>query len=152
MIEYSVKGFDETWPRIKDLVVVQWNEVDERRKTSDISVVEEFYSNLQESGSHYIVVAEEERTVIGYSSIFLTPSPHTGTLHAMTDVMYVVPEQRGNSIGLGLIHKAEEEAVTRGAHHFFVTFKNNVSHENIVEKLGFFNYETTYSKPLKDLK
>ena len=148
MITYRTTTFTEAWPLIKDLVSDQWGEVDHRRKTSQLDVMEETYSKMEAIGVHYIVLAESDDTIVGYNSMFITNSPHTSTLHAVTDTIYVSPSVRGDGVGTGLIKGAEEEAKSRGAEHIMVTFKNDQGHPNIVEELGFFSYETIYSKAI----
>lgn len=147
-IEYSLVGFREAFPKIKDLVSKQWEEVDHRRKTSKLKVMEETYNGLEDSGVHFLVIAESLGEVVGYISMFCTKSPHTGELHSTTDTIFVSPSVRGAGVGKGLIRLAEEESVVRGAKHMMVTFKNEFPHDNIVEDLGFFSYETVYSKAL----
>lgn len=131
-----------------NLIAKQWLEVDERRKSSDLNVQWDSYINASNLGMQFWVLALRGESVLGYVSMLLTPSMHTGELTALTDTMYVIPEERGSGVGSGLINKVEEVVRERGAKHLMVTFKNDVNHAPIVERLGLFNYETVYCKPL----
>lgn len=148
MILYETVGFREAWPQIKDLVALQWEEVDHRRKTSMLDVMETTYEAMEDKGIHYVVLATQEDIIVGYVSMFIVDSPHTGTLHATVDTIYTNSEMRDLGIGTGLIEEAEVEAKALGAQHIMVAFKNNQNHPNIVEELGFFSYETIYSKAI----
>jgi len=152
MIEYGIFTFSEIWPFAKELVAKQWEEVDHRRKTSKLNVVEDFYKTAEEAGIHFIVAAIDGDKVAGYISLFYQDSPHTGTLHVVTDTVYVNSEYRHSGVGKEMIKIAEEEAKRIGAEHFMITFKNEYDHSSIVEDLGFFSYQTIYSKALVDKK
>lgn len=130
------------------LLEKQWEEVDERRKSSDLSVQWDNYEAADEADMHRWLLAERGDKVLGFISMFLCPSMHTGELTALTDTMYVLPEERGTGVGTELIKRAEEMVKEMGAKHMMVTFKNDVDHAPLAERLGLFNYETVYCKPL----
>lgn len=141
-----IVGNEEAKKQFVDLLNTQWVEVDHRRKTSKLNVDFDKYIKMEEVGSHYMVAAYKRDLLVGYTSIFLAPSTHTGELTALTDSMFVRKEYRKSKVGSELINKAEKEAVVKGAKHFMVTFKNDKPHQHIVEDLGFFSYETIYAK------
>lgn len=136
--------------QFETLLKLQWVEVDHRRKTSKLAVDFDKYIQMEEAGVHFMVVAYEGESLLGYNSVFLTPSPHTGELTALTDTIFVKREYRKGSVGKELIGLAEGFAKEKGAKHFMVTFKNDKPHDNIVEELGFFSYETVYAKYIGD--
>ncbi len=147
MITTYVKMFSELWgDELQTLLQMHWNEVDHRRKTTEMNIVKDFYDKIEATGMHYIIAAYDQEKLIGYMSMFIAPSPHTGTLHATTDVMFVHPEYRNKNIGKELIKSSEQEAKRRNAEHIMVTFKNNVDHSKLVDGLDYYNYETIYSK------
>lgn len=134
----------------KSLIATQWLEVDHRRKTSELDVDFDKYVQMEELGVHYIVFAYEGVNLIGYCSMFSSPSPHTKEMTALTDSMFILKEYRKSGLGSKLIKAAEQEAVSRGCKHIMVTFKNSHPHPSIVEDLGFFSYETIYAKAIGD--
>lgn len=136
--------------QFESLLKLQWEEVDHRRKTSNLSVDFEKYVSMEEAGVHFMVVAYKSGELVGYNSMFISPSPHTGELTALTDTIFVKKQYRKGSVGKGLISLAEEASRSKGAKHFMVTFKNDKPHDNIVEDLGFFSYETIYAKYIGD--
>jgi GNAT superfamily N-acetyltransferase len=150
MIEYSIVGFTEAWPQIRNLVKSQWGEVDHRAVESHLDVMEQTYTNMEDLGLHYVVLATEDKEVFGYDSMMITENPHTSELTALTDTMYISPEKRKAGLGREMIKVAEEEAVRRGALRMCIVLKNNQRHEDLVDGLGYFSYETIYSKYLKD--
>ena len=133
-----------------NLVQEQWLEVDHRRKTSTLDVDFDKYVQMEGLGVHYIVFAFSEEELVGYCSMFSSPSPHTKELTAMTDSMFIKKGYRKLGLGTKLIKEAEVEAMKRGCRHIMVTFKNSSPHPNIVEDLGFFSYETIYAKAIGD--
>jgi len=132
--------------QFRELVKYQWLEVDHRRKTSALDIDFNKYLKLEEAGFHYMVVAFSDKELVGYNSMFASPSPHTGELTALTDTIFIKKEYRKGGLGSTMIKLAEEEAKTRGCAHIMVTFKNDQPHPEIVKELGFFSYETIYSK------
>ena len=134
---------------LEEAVEQQWLEVDERRKTSPLNVQWAAYERAIEIGANFWLVAEsEEGGLLGYISVFLTPSMHTGEATALTDTIYVLPKGRGKGVGKELLRASMLHAKDRGAIHFMATFKNNIDHSNIVKDLDMFNYETLYCKEL----
>lgn len=132
--------------QFKELIETQWLEVDHRRKTSDLDVDFSKYLKLEELGVHYIVLAYLKAELVGYNSMFSAESPHTGELTATTDTIFIKKGYRKGGLGSEMVRLAEEEAKSRGCKHIMVTFKNSSPHPSIVEDLGFFSYETIYSK------
>lgn len=133
-----------------DLLELQWLEVDHRRKTGSLDVDFDQYLKMESLGVHFLVVAYTDDKLIGYNSMFVSPSPHTGELTATTDTIYISKEYRKFGIGSSLIELAEYESTKRGCKHIMVTFKNDQPHPTIVEDLGFFSYETIYAKHIGD--
>ena len=148
MITYEVVGFSEGFPQMAHLIFQQYDEVDHRRKTSDANPMVERYEALEEEGLHFMVIAKDEDRVVGYASLFIADSPHTQTKHVVSDLLYTLPETRGEGVGEEMIRLAAEEGKSRGAEHIMITLKNSVPHLKLVDKLGFFSYETIYSKCL----
>jgi len=140
--------------RFNELLLNQWDEVDDRRKTSELNVQWQSYKAADDNRMHFWLLAiqyDEEgnqEDILGYVSMFLCPSMHTGELTALTDTIYVVQSARGTGVGRTLLSKAEEYVTKRGASHMMVTFKNAVNHAKLADQLGLFNYETVYCKPL----
>jgi len=140
---------DELEASVSPLTVIQWQEVDERRKSSEINVQWDSYRAMMDMGkNHWLGVYTDKAELVGYISFFLTESLHTGELTALTDTTYVLKEYRGGNVGKALISNAMDMAKALGAKHFMSTFKNGVDHEQITKDLGLFNYETVYCKAL----
>lgn len=132
------------------LTKCQWEEVDHRRKTSDLDIDYNKYLKMEELGVHYFVVAYTDTELVGYNSMFVSPSPHTKELTALTDTIFIKKEWRKSGIGSEMIRLAEVEAKERGAKNIMVTFKNDSPHPEIVKSQGFFSYETIYAKYIGD--
>jgi GNAT superfamily N-acetyltransferase len=132
------------------LVEEQWLEVDHRRKTSKLDVDFDKYIKMDDLGIHFIVLAYTDEELVGYDSMFISPTPHTGEITALTDSMFIKRKYRKGGLGTVMIKMAEGEAKARGAKHMMVTFKNDSPHPEIVKDLGFFSYETIYAKTLGD--
>lgn len=146
----TLLGNEEAKRQFESLLKLQWEEVDPRRKTTELNVDFDKYLEMEGLGVHFIVVAYEEGNLLGYNSMLLTPSPHTGELTALTDTIFIKKGSRHTGVGREMIRVAEEVARSKGAEHYLVTFKNEFKHDGIVEDLGFFNYETVYAKYIGD--
>lgn len=146
----TIVGNEEAKRQFDELLKLQWSEVDHRRKTSDLDVNFDTYLQMEKLGCHFMVVAYDNGSLLGYNSIFVSPSPHTGELTALTDTIFLKREHRGGDVGKEMIKLAEDKARSMGAKHFMVTFKNDKPHDNIVKDLGFFSYETIYAKWIGD--
>ncbi len=140
--------------RFNELLLIQWDEVDERRKSAELNVQWESYKAADRAGMQFWLLAIEydsdgnQTDILGYISMLVCPSMHTGELTALTDTMYVLPSQRGTGVGTQLLSKAEAIVAAKGAKHMMVTFKNDVNHAPLADRLGLFNYETVYCKSL----
>ena len=132
------------------LTLSQWDEVDHRRKTSDLNLDYDKYIMMGNAGMHFIVLAHTDIDLIGYLSIFIVESLHTREITALTDTIFIKKEYRKGGLGSDMIAKAEAECKARGAKNFMVTFKNDSPHPEIVKQSGFFSYETIYAKYIGD--
>ena len=141
---------EESKSQFEDLLKLQWLEVDHRRKSSDLDVDFDKYIKMGELGIHFIVVAYTNESLVGYNSIFISPSAHTKELTSLTDTIFIHKDYRKLGVGSKMIALAECESVERGAKHMMVTFKNDHPHPEIVKELGFFSYETIYAKYIGD--
>lgn len=149
-ISFEIVPADQLETVFGEVVVQQWEEVDERRKTSDLNVQWDTYRQAVTVGSCAWIAAwdKDQDVLLGYISLLLCPSLHTGELTMLTDTIYVLPNGRGQGVGKKLLERAEELGRQIGVKHFMTTFKNSVNHNHLVEALGFFNYETIYCKAL----
>lgn len=146
----DIVNSEEAKQQFIGLVEEQWLEVDHRRKTSKLDVDFNKYIKMDDLGIHFIVLAYTDEELVGYDSMFISPTPHTGEITALTDSMFIKREYRKGGLGTTMIKMAEGEAKARGAKHMMVTFKNDSPHPEIVKDLGFFSYETIYAKALGD--
>ena len=132
------------------LTQLQWDEVDHRRKTSNLNLDFDKYVSMGDAGMHFMVLAYTNEDIIGYMSIFITESLHTREITALTDTIFIRKEYRKGGLGSDMIEAAEKECKSRGASNFMVTFKNDSPHPQIVENNNFFSYETIYAKYIGD--
>lgn len=141
-----IQSNEEAKERFDELTQDQWAEVDHRRKTSDLNLDFDKYVMMGDAGMHFIVLAHTDTELVGYLSIFITESLHTREITALTDTIFIKKDCRKGGLGSDMIARAERECIERGAKNFMVTFKNDSPHPEIVEKHGFFSYETIYAK------
>lgn len=149
-VSFEVVEADNLELYFGEAVEQQWLEVDDRRKSSELDVQWDIYRQAVSMGSCAWIAAWDDNsdTLLGYISLLLAPSLHTGELTMLTDTIYVLPNGRGQGVGKALLEKAEALGRSIGVKHFMTTFKNSVDHSKLVDGLGFFNYETIYCKAL----
>jgi GNAT superfamily N-acetyltransferase len=106
---------------------------DEKKYDENIDenfVVTNMYENYIEDRNRYIVVAEENNTIIGYLYGYIKQDVTGNNKVCMLDALYVVKEYRQKKIASKLIHSFQEWCVQNQV----MTIDVNVCSENIIAK------------------
>lgn len=95
-----------------------------------------------------VVRLAETGKVLGYAMYILTPTLHAkNTLHAISDVVYIVPEWRKGLMAFKFLNFVERHCKMAGAKvmHTFMPAKVSAA---VMERVGHKIYEVTYMKVL----
>lgn len=76
------------------------------------------YEALDEQTPSFAIVAFDDEEAVGVSAVTIGIHPHTSTLFAQNDTLYVKPKYRCRNVGGILFVKSEREAKRRGAVSF----------------------------------
>lgn len=76
------------------------------------------YEALDEESPSFAIVAFDGTEAVGVAAVIVSVHPHTSTLFAQNDTLYVKPAYRGRNVGGVLFVKAEREARALGAVSF----------------------------------
>lgn len=132
--------FREMMPLWKD----HWEEIAIHRDAIPLDPDVAEYQRLDNEGVLAVVVARCEGRVVGYYISFVKSHLHyRTTLHAFTDVYYVVPDFRKGFCGIRLIEAAMKHWRERGVKKAFTATKFALNMTPVFEHLGWISTENT---------
>jgi L-amino acid N-acyltransferase YncA len=103
-----------------------------------------------DSGRLHVFTARHDRRLVGYHVAIVAGHLHyVSTLHAITDVYYVLPEYRKGRTGLCLFRAYEAEMVRLGVRKLITGAKLHTADGRsgkLFEYLGWRPTETVYTK------
>jgi GNAT superfamily N-acetyltransferase len=141
--------FAECWDDAQVLFVQHFREISTHQDIP-LSINRAFYEGAAEIGRLVIVVARDDRQLVGYAVFYVAPHPHyDGCLTAVQDVFYVDPARRGGSIGWRILGYSEEILRLRGVQvvHHHVKLAHPML-GRLLERKGYAPVETLYSRRL----
>jgi GNAT superfamily N-acetyltransferase len=112
------ESFIEALPELMSLFAQHWRETGLYRQFADrmpLSPNLEKYKYAEASGVLFTLTARLDGRIVGYYVAVVQPALHySTTLHAVTDIPYVLPEVRHRGIGVRLFVEAEKRLKARG--------------------------------------
>ncbi len=126
-----------------------WDEVSQLRDTFKLDPDIESYLLLDDAGMLRLYTMREgdDNLLVGYALYIIQPVLHCkGSFQAVSDVMYIEPEYRGN--GYTLLNLVQEDLKKEGVKWFSFTVKAWLDSGKLAEKLGCKLYEKVYQKEL----
>ncbi len=149
IVEVSVKTIQDF---NKGLLEKHWEELASNKELIKLNPDWDKYYTFEKLGVIKSLAVFVEDKMVGYSCVILQPHLHySDDLYAFVDVVYVDPEYRMSGVGLKLLNAIENQAKEAGAsiiiHHVKT---NHMTLGNILETLGYKQFEINYSKKLKE--
>jgi GNAT superfamily N-acetyltransferase len=87
--------------------------------------------------------------LIGYFVSFVLPGLHyQQTMMAINDIMYIMPEHRGGTVGYRLVKLATEDLKNLGADVLIIHMKVDYPFRSLLTKLGFHLTEENWERVL----
>lgn len=137
--------------RVLPLMRAHYGESEPHASTRIFNPAWDVYAHLEASKAYLFIIAQhhEHKKILGYVGAFLTRAMHAkDSLMCVVDGFYVVPEARGNSLGIALISEMEAEAKRLGANRFCAAAPVGTQADKMLGHLGMFPVELLYSKEL----
>lgn len=152
---------DLTWESLQrlldeglaELIFAHWEEVGVDKDVVQFDPDYEHFLRLEKAGSFKIMAMRRLDKLIGYNGFLIHPHPHyRKVLHALNDVIYVDPEERGRS-GVRMIKTAEHDLFEWGVKRIMYHSKEHVkvgskdgTLGDLLALLGYAKMESTYTK------
>jgi GNAT superfamily N-acetyltransferase len=165
MITYQVEKYadviDEIWPLLED----HYQEIatDKHMKPFDPDLAR--YQSMEDQDMLRIFTARaaphptdnkdyfngKPVGLIGYFVTVILPGLHyQQTLMAINDIMYIMPEHRGGTVGYRLLKLATEDLKNLGADILTIHMKTEYPFRSLLAKLGFHLTEENWEKVLNE--
>lgn len=98
----------------------------------------EFYERMQASGAWFAFAAMRDQQMVGYVSAAVTPHPfNPAVVFCASEALFVDPPYRPASVGVRLIHAAEQEGKRRGAHWMAWHCRAGTTLAAVLEQRGY---------------
>lgn len=148
-VQLSIRevGTDEGYRLIAPLLQRHYEEIGKFKDIWEVDPELEAYQVMEAKGRLLALVAFLDNEVVGYSITFLAFNLHyKGTMIAQNDLLYVVPERRGSSLGLRLMRETITHAKQRGAKLMQWHSKLDTSLNTLLPKLGYEVLDVIWAK------
>lgn len=104
---------------------------------------------MENDGNFVFFTARDKNNIVGYVAFFINPNMHYMTsLQAVQDVLYVLPEYRGQGLGERLIQASDGYLRDRGVDMVYHHVKTYKEFGPLLERNGYTHLENIYAKRL----
>lgn len=143
----NVTHMPEGWNSFLELVPMwrkHWEEIAIHKDVIPLDPDIPEYQRMHAAGQLDVIVSRNEGRPVGYYISFVRPHLHyRTTLHAFTDVYYVLPDFRKGRCGIRLIEAAMKHWRERGVKKAFSATKFALNMTPVFELLGWQSTENT---------
>lgn len=150
MITFAVESWHDCYRDMMPLWAAHHAEVAIHHEAVPLDPDLEQYAFMEQRGQLCCLIARSGGAIVGYYLSIIKPHLHyRTTLHAFTDVYYVIPEFReGTGCGIKLFKEAERIWIARGVKKAFTATKLHLDMSKILSRLGWEHTEHTFCKLL----
>jgi GNAT superfamily N-acetyltransferase len=150
MITISIEPWSKCQPDIAQLCVRHWEEIAHNKDFIKLDPDWDKYALLDKAGMLSVTIARVDGVIAGYQIYMVMPHLHyKNSLTAMSDVLYLAPEQRHGTFGIRLMKAAEEELNRLGVQRIIQNVKLTNDWGKILERMGYKPFERIYAKILR---
>lgn len=152
MITASVERLTDVLPELQALFDTHYKDLALNQDQVPLDPMYDDYLQRDAQERILLVSLRKDGQMIGYFVSFIAPSLHYKTCLTCTmDIVYVMPEHRGNGMSMiRMLKVAKQECKRRGVQRWFVGSKLHKDIGRIYEAFGFQPVETYYSMMLGD--
>jgi len=153
-ITYQVEKWRDALPEMEPLLVEHWREIALGHDKVPLDIARGKYQALCDAGNLHVVIVRDNGKMIGYHVAIVSGHLHyLSTLHAITDVYYLMTEYRKGRTGIRLFQKVEAEMRRLGVKKLFTGAKLHTAagkSGKLFEYLGYAATETLFTKYIGD--
>lgn len=147
MITYQVEKIETVREETAALLSLHWQELGLDHERIPLDADHARYEDLERQGILHIVTVRDMGKLVGYHIALVTPHLHyKSTLHAITDIYFLLPEYRQGRIGIKLFQFVEQDLRARGVKRLLTSNKLHLDIGKIFDYLGYKEVERLYSK------
>lgn len=150
---YQVEPWSSFKVEAKGLFERHWKEVALNHAEVPLDIDYARYDEMATRGAVHVVTARRDSKLIGYHVAFISGHMHyLSTLHAVTDVYWIAPENRHGVTAIRLFQAVERELAKRGVKKLLTATKLHMDQGALFEHLGYRPIERMYSKLIGEKK
>lgn len=151
MTIYAVERWKDIRAEMLPMLERHWHEVALNHAAVPLDIDEAAYRRCDEAGALHIVTARQEKKLVGYHvAIVSTHLHYASTLHGITDVYWIAPENRHGTTAARMFQHVEKELKTLGVKKLFTATKLHLDQGRLFEYLGYKPVERLYTKMIGD--
>ncbi len=148
MRTFTEELVSELWDELMPLLKDHWREI---AHYQDIPLDPDIaaYEAVEEQAMLRCYTAREDDKLIGYAVFFVRRGMHyRGSLQAIQDVLFLLPEYRHGSIGVALIQYSERQLAAEGVQAVYHHCKTTNQVGRLLVRLGYELIDEVYGKRL----
>ena len=119
-----------------------------RNKFERLDVDAELVQKLISSGHFYLFCIYDNNEFVGYVGTTVAPNYVLGKVHAITDLIYILPPHRRNGYMEFAVQSIEKELVKLGIDDHSLSLPNKEYSLPVAQSLGYHETSAVYSKYL----
>lgn len=132
------------------LAEAHWKETEMYRHGQPFCPSFDRYNAYDKAGWLFQYTARSEGQLVGYATMYLTPSQHTQLPIATEDTFFLLPEYRKGRNAIRFYRFIEEDLWQRGAVEIMMTVKLTNGAGRVLEYLGFSETAKQYTKQISE--
>lgn len=153
MLTFQLETWREFFQEAKPLMQLHWEEIALDKKSIKLSLDEEKYQTMSDSGILHVLGVRFDDVLVGYYIAFLLPHVHykEAGLMAFTDIYFLLPECRKANNGALLFIEAEKSLKAKGVTKAYLSTKVHKDNSILFEKLGWTLSDKSFTKILNEV-
>ena len=148
-MKFAIENLAKVRREIEPLLMEHWNEIALNKDIIKLNPDWREYARLDELNALRIYTARKDGELMGYFVIMVSRSLHyKDHLFANNDIVFLTKPARKGLTGLKLVKFAMESLKAEGVTKLHINTKTHQPFDPIMERLGFEEIETVFSKVL----
>jgi hypothetical protein len=148
-MDFAIENLAKVRREIEPLLIEHWNEIALNKDIIKLNPDWREYARLDELNALRIYTARKDGELMGYFVIMVSRSLHyKDHLFANNDIVFLTKPARKGLTGLKLVKFAMESLKAEGVTKLHINTKTHQPFDPIMERLGFEEIETVFSKVL----
>jgi hypothetical protein len=148
-MDFAIENLAKVRREIEPLLMEHWNEIALNKDIIKLNPDWREYARLDELNALRIYTARKNGELMGYFVIMVSRSLHyKDHLFANNDIVFLTKPARKGLTGLKLVKFAMESLKAEGVTKLHINTKTHQPFDPIMERLGFEEIETVFSKVL----